>query len=71
MLTAGEATIRRTSSSRTIHDVEEGSASEVFSGLRDRWRDRPSSEMKSRDRDFGLDQVGFFGRQYCGRDKPR
>ena len=30
VLTAGVATVRRTSSSRTIHDVEEGSASGVF-----------------------------------------
>ena len=33
VLTAGVATVRRTSSSRTIHDVEEGSASGVFSEL--------------------------------------
>ena len=40
VLTAGVATVRRTSSSRTIHDVEEGSASGVFWRL----RDRPSEE---------------------------
>ena len=33
VLTAGEATVHRTSSSRTIHDVEEGSASNEFSEL--------------------------------------
>ena len=48
VLTAGVATVRRTSSSRTIHDVEEGSASGVFWRL----RDRPSSGLKSQDRDF-------------------
>ena len=45
VLTAGVATVRRTSSSRTIHDVEEGSASGVFWRL----RDRPSSGLKSQD----------------------
>ena len=44
VLTAGVATIRRTSSSKTIHDVEEGSASDGFSKLAEPIRERLSSE---------------------------
>ena len=59
VLTAGVATVRRTSSSRTIHDVEEGSASGVFWRL----RDRPSSGLKSQDfRWFRLGFVDYEGR---------
>ena len=54
VLIAGVATVRRTSSSRTIHDVEEGSASSVNLGACRTVPDRPSDEIKSRDRDFGL-----------------
>ena len=39
-----------------------GHASEYKRGVFRGLRNRPSSELKSRDRDFGLDQVGFFGR---------
>ena len=65
VLTAGVATVRRTSSSRTIHDVEEGSASGVFWRL----RDRPSSGLKSQDRDFRWFSLGL-GLANGGRDKP-